>query len=215
MTDQGFDVERTTQSKFYRNDFVFCQSCISSQFGQHPCLTDVMTDESKVDQWSLEPWLEKYHVLHLKSLLLESIPNVNSREKCIELAAGNVEDDIKPLLKRCDNNHNLKSEDLINLEHAFNSLLKLKQTEDFLSKLNQLSQLTPTTETKKWALTLMDCDDIRSLLNENKVTLEDVQNSINVLQASIYRLIENSSNHNIPKNEIFGYHLGGDLFFIC
>ena len=93
------------------------------------------------------------------------------------------------------------------LEHAFNSLLKLESTNGFLSKLNELSQLETKRKSEcEWTLVLIDCDDTESLIQEQKITLDNVENSINLLESSIYRLIENR------KNEIFGYHLGGDLF---
>ena len=96
----------------------------------------------------------------------------------------------------------------------------MKQTDDFLSQLNDLSQRdsskTNINNGSEWSLVLIDCDDIESLIQQEKITIEDVQNSIHLLETSIYRLIKNNSNNDNKDNdedhEIFGYHLGGDLF---
>ena len=90
----------------------------------------------------------------------------------------------------------------------------LANTNDFLSKLQQLCRIhnVPDVSNKdgEWMLILIDCDDIGVLLNIEKISMIEAQNSINLLQASISKSIEKSSNNN--GNDIFGYHFGSDLF---
>ena len=97
----------------------------------------------------------------------------------------------------------------------------LGNTNDFLSKLKQLCQIDKDSHISKkdgeWILILIDCDDVGALLNSEKISMIDAQNSINLLNASISKLIKRSRNSNDNDNEIFGYHLGSDLFalFVC
>ena len=171
------------------------------------------SDDKLQHSQCLASLLSKYHVPHLQLLVKH---NINSIEKFISLAkTQDVQQHLQLLSKQQNNDgyNELKPIDLINFEHALNSLLKLQQTKDFLSKLHQLSRAQINTVDKnEWTLALIDCDDIESLLHQNKVTMDDIDNSINLLQASIHRLIENNNRNKNKNNEIFGYYLGGDLF---
>ena len=182
-----------------------------------------MADELKVpvgakshDQYSVESWIKKHNLSHLQQLLVKQ--DLNTLEKCVLAAAApSIEEKINVWLKGSGNNDS-DNADLISLEHAFNSLLKLKETSDFLSKLNELSRLkldsNETSQDIEWTLVFVDCDNIESLLREKEISVDSVENSINLLHATIYRLIANDKNKDKDKDKdkIFGYHLGGDLF---
>ena len=168
----------------------------------------ISVDRESQNKWSIKSWLNKHNVSHLQQLLLKH--DLQSLEKCIALATtNNIEQKISQLLKEIPNCKS-KGEDLINLQHAFDSLLKikLKKTKDFLSKLNDISRLNIYDQADEWTLIFVDCDDVESLLQEKKINVDNVENSISLLVATIYKLITKHEN----KDEMFGYHLGGDLF---
>ena len=79
----------------------------------------------------------------------------------------------------------------------------------FLWKLDELSQVKANDEESEWTLVFIDCDNIQTLIQENKITTKSVQNSINLLEQNIDTLITDNSKDN---HDMFGYHLGGDLF---
>ena len=178
-----------------------------------------MTDDSKIsiDETSqrnkpFESWINKHNLVHLQETLVQH--DLNSFNTCTSFATGaNIVQKLKDNICNNDSDSQSQNEDLIKLEHAFNSLLKLPGTNHFRSKLRtlsraQLQQNQSQGGSQEWSLMFVDCDDIESLLRENKITIDNVENSINLLQATIYRLIQHNSN----ANEAFGYHLGGDLF---
>ena len=177
---------------------------------------DVLEGETPC-KCSFELWIKKYNLLHLRDILLEN--GLNSLDQCLSFArASDIAQKTKLLFNKYSNqnNMNVTHQDLLNCEYSFNSLLKLQQTDDFLVFLNKLSKTKQNSKTRKapgknceWTLIFIDCDDTKSLLNEKKIRMINVENSINLLQASIYRMIDDDG---ITKQSIAGYHLGGDLF---
>ena len=178
-----------------------------------------MADHRHVAFEAVKSWLNKYNLSHLQDTLVKH--GLNSIEQCVSFAkTPDIEQSTKLLLNKVAE-HQVTTSNLIN---AFDSLLKLQQTDEFLASLNQRCKVNTNTDTttqshtnnnnnninEQWTLVLIDCDDVESLLYEKKITNQDVENSINLLQASIYRLIENKNEN--KHNKIFGYHLGGDLF---
>ena len=79
----------------------------------------------------------------------------------------------------------------------------------FLTKLEELAHILPNNEDSEWTLVFVDCDDVQTLIQQNHITTENVQNSINFLQQTIDTLITKKNKDNY---DMFGYHLGGDLF---
>ena len=158
-------------------------------------------------KWSFESWIKKYNLFHLQEILFQN--SLNSLDECLSFArAYDIVRKIESLFNKHNNKNNINvtHQDLINCEYAFNSLLKLQQRKDFLVFLDKLSK-TKHGKNSEWALIFVDCDDIKSLLNEKKIRMINVENSMNLLQATICRMIDDDD-----KNGIAGYHLGGDLF---
>ena len=164
----------------------------------------------------IDSWMKERDLAHLKEHLMKH--DMYSLDKLHQLAlADNFEYEVERIL---ENNTDSANTDKMNLMHGCNALLSnsLGKTKDFLSKLNQLCQETTgindseSKNNQEWVLILIDCDDIGLLINNKDISMKQAQNSINLLNANICRIIEQDKG-----NDMFGYHLGGDLFalFVC
>ena len=125
-------------------------------------------------------------------------------------------DDLKTQLNTVPNNDtpNNQNVDEINSANGSNVLLlinHLGNTNDFLSKLKKLCENKEKCK-KKCVLILIDCDDIGMLLFNKRITMIEAQNSINLLKRNICKIIAKSNDDSDNDNELFGYHLGSDLF---
>ena len=174
--------------------------------------------ENKHHIWSsIESWLKTYNLERLEHHLIKQ--DLFSFEKMQELA---ISDDWKQqvamIVKETGIAASFNSDETLELESKFESGLNallintLDKTDDFLSKLNQLCKEKITSENdQEWVLILIDCDDIGVLLHDKKITTQQAQNSINLLNANICRIID-KHNCQDDNNNMFGYHLGSDLF---
>ena len=176
---------------------------------------------------SIDVWISRYKLEHLKQCLIKH--KLFSVEKLQQLAlTHNFQQTIDDVVKDCTiamANVKEESDTKHNFEIGLNMLLinNLGKTNDFLSKLKELCQTDTkndmkdkNTNDKEWVLILIDCDDIGVLLYNKKVSMVQAQNSINLLNASICRIVEESvacgGDEDNKNSGIFGYHLGSDLF---
>ena len=86
----------------------------------------------------------------------------------------------------------------------------IERTGDFLQKLNQLSSRCTChsiCSDKELTLIFIDCDNVGILLHNKTISMTHAQNSINLLNVNIRNHVNENNNDNV-----FGYHLGSDLF---
>ena len=166
-------------------------------------------------EWSeVEFWLKQNDILTLKTAITEH--KIDSMKSLTEIALNTQENNnnsqiYQSIIQQFANDYSTQQKFI----NGLNSLLKLDKTNSFLSKLSQLSSVENIEKenVNDWLLILIDGDDVDLVLNEfennhSRRVNNTVEYGLNLLESSIYRLINNYD----KKNEIFGYHLGSDLF---